>query len=452
MAFLMIASGFSAAQEAQAAAKLSMPKKVTVKAGKSKKIKITAKGYTVQKVTCVSEAQNVKIKTTKKAVTITAKKGTGGQSDFLVTTVTAKKGGKTSDYTFYTNVTIKGSKKKTTKKISTLAELKSLDPTSSTTTYVLANDIDMSGWKEPLMWVYCSFDGAGHTLKNLKVPFIGKLYGGTVENMTFDLAMTSSYNQDGDSYLAPICYLGPGNENEVATVKNCKSTGFMKPAKAHEDQSGGMEPMYVGGLVGNNPNNYGLITNCLNAADITITGDAMVAVGGIIGNIEGQTGVATIVECKNSGNIDVDNSGLSGMGCGVGGIAGYAMSSAVTRDCLNTGKVHAAKSERSGGGITGFGDQRLENCVNLGETSFGVVGGTVDADIIKSWDSSTQMFKNVYYAATIENGFNWNGNPVEVKGVASVSTVTDKSAFAGLDFSKTWTMTDNGPDLKNIPN
>ena len=111
---------------------------------------------------------------------------------------------------------------------------------------------------------------------------------------------------------------------------------------------------------------------------------------------------------------------------------------AVTKDSLNTGNVGATSRDRSGGGITGFGDQRLENCVNLGRTSFGVVGGKVDKDIIDSWNYSAQMFTNVYYSGSIEYGFNWRNNPVEVPGVKSVSDVTDQSAsFLDLPLYKT---------------
>ncbi len=111
MAVLMITSAIVVETKAEAAAKLSVPKKVTVKEGVAKTIKITAKGYTVKKVSCVSEAMNVKIKTTKKAITVTAKKGTAGRSDYIVTTIKAKKGKKTKTFTFGTNITISGTAK-----------------------------------------------------------------------------------------------------------------------------------------------------------------------------------------------------------------------------------------------------------------------------------------------------------------------------------------------------
>ncbi len=443
-------SGLVSSPESEAAAKLSITGKVTVTVGKAKKLSITAKGYTVKKVTCISEAKNVSIKTSKKAVTITAKKGTAGQGDYLVTTIKAKKGKKTKNYKFYTSVTIQGAS--TTEYISTVDQLKKIDTKNSKAKYILKNDIDMSGWTKPFESMYCSIDGAGYTLKNLSVPLVGKLYGGTIENLTFDLAMGSVYEQWGDKYVAPICYIGPGNNNETATIRKCGSTGAINLTNTSGyDQSSDMNPIYVAGLVGTNPNNYGQIEYCYNLAYIKTAGYPKVAVGGIIGNVAGKTGVAVIRECKNSGGISVDNSGDAGMGCGVGGIAGYATSSAMTKDCLNTNNVNATNKDRSGGGLTGFGDQRLENCINLAAADYGVVGGKVDEYIIKSWNYSAQMFKNVYFSSLNEYGFNWEGSPVEVSGVKSVSDMTDQSVFVGFDFTKIWKMTPAGPDLINIP-
>nr|MCR4605036.1 hypothetical protein [Eubacterium sp.] len=226
LSVMMVAAAFSVTPIAEAKAKLSVPTKVTVKAGKSKTMKITAKGYTVKKVKCVSEAKNVTLKTTKKSITVKAKKGTGGMSDFLVTTIKAKKGKKTQSYTFYTNVTITGKATITTKHIKTLAELKKIDAGNNRMKYVLDNDIDMTGWTEPIASMKCSIDGKNHTLENLSVPFVGNMWGATIENLAFDVSIPEGYSIYGDSmYAAPICYLGPGANNEISTVSNCKTTG-----------------------------------------------------------------------------------------------------------------------------------------------------------------------------------------------------------------------------------
>jgi hypothetical protein len=441
----------AAAPNAAVAAKISVPEKITVEVGKPAKLKITAKGYKVKKVACVSEAFNVDVKPAKKAVTITAHKGTEGQSDFLVTTVKAKKGKNTKEFTFYTDVHIKGDAAETEKHISSLEELKVIDAGSASTKYVLDSDIDMAGWTEPLRNVNCSIDGAGHTLRNLSVPFVGKVWGGTIENLTFELNMTSvySYSED-DKYAAPVGYLGPGTKDEGATVKNCKSTGSIKIEGSVET---GYKSAYIGGLVGDNPNNYGLVANCVNEADLYVHGDFKAAVGGIIGYADGRTGEVSVQECANYGTVDaeVDNY----MDVGIGGIVGYGGSFAIAKDCLNAGTVtgiaKGGSKKDQAGGILGCGDYCLENCVSSGKASFGVYGGVIDKDILDSWASSAVMFKNVYYSATIDQGFNWSGNPVEVSGVSEVSSMTDQASFPGLDFGNVWKMGQYGPELKNLP-
>ena len=125
----------------------------------------------------------------------------------------------------------------------------------------------------------------------------------------------------------------------------------------------------------------------------------------------------------------------------------------LAKDCLNTGSVKVIDgSDRLGGGLSGSGDQMLENCVNLGTADRGVFGSSIDKLVVISWFSGgTEFFKNVYITSNYEDGFGWDYEPVEVQGVNKVSDITDKSAFKGLDFDKIWEMTENGPMLRNIP-
>ncbi len=448
LAFVLVASSVAFAPKTNAAAKVSLAKKATVTVGKAKVLKITAKGYKIKKVKSVSEGQNVKIKTSKKSVTITAKKGTEGLSDNVATIVTAKKGKKTKTFKFFTAITIKGNanQKVSEKHIKTVDDLKAITGKSGVK-YILDNDIDMTGWTEPIKYMYDSVDGNGYALKNLSVPFIAKLYGGTVTRLTFDVNMTTVYSLEDEKYVAPIGYIGPGQADQIATVKDCRTTGSINIVDVESEDV----TVYVGGLVGRNPNNYGLVDSCVNKAAITVKGDLRAAVGGIIGEAAGLTDKVIVNKCLNTGDIDAEVK--SYMGVGVGGIVGYGGDFSIAKDCLNKGSVYGkitGGKTYGAGGIMGAGDFCLVNCVSLGKCSYGVYGGQLDEDTIKSWAATKVMYKNVYCSSESENEFNWRKNAVEVEGVHKVSDITDVNSFAGLDFDYVWIMTPYGPDLRNI--
>ena len=467
---LMLIAGLFPARSAQAATKPAKAKvtakanddgtSVTLTIAKTKK----AQGYQIMvkkpgakkftKLATISEDGTAKR-------TYTAEKLAEGEYQFKVRAY-LKNGKKNvwGKYSKAVKVTLGAADKKdddsaSVKYISTLNDLKNIEARNSGVKYVLKNDIDMAGWKEPIAYMYCSLDGAGHTLKNLSVPLAGKLFGGTIENVNFEICISTVYELEDYKYVAPIGYIGPGNNSEIGTVRNCRTTGSIKLSGGNGyDSSDYMSAIFVGGLVGENPNSYGLIEKCVNEADITVKDFANAAIGGIAGVVGGRTRNVVLSECVNLGNIDTDTEKHAMSYCGVGGIAGYGTSSSVIKDCLNLGSVHgtgkdSAGGKINGGGIIGSGDQRLENCVNLGAADFGVFGYRVDKWIVDDWASS-EALKNVYCGSATENEFCWDGSPLEVAGVKKVSDVTSESSFAGLDFKKVWKMTDNGPMLRNI--
>ena len=207
LSLLLILSLFpvSRAEEASAATKAGKPT-VTVKAnddGKSATITIAktknAEGYKIM-VLKPGAKKYVKLATVKKdgsaERTYTAKKLAAGEYKFKIRAYT-KSGKKTvwGKYSKVVSVTVGAGTTNDTaaaaRYISTLDELKKIDARNSEIKYVLKNDIDMTGWKEPIAYMFCSIDGAGHTLKNLSVPLAGKVYGGKIENLTFDLKITT---------------------------------------------------------------------------------------------------------------------------------------------------------------------------------------------------------------------------------------------------------------------
>ncbi len=395
--------------------------------------------------------------------TYTAKKLTEGDYQFKVRAY-LKNGKKTvwGKYSKVTKVTVKAAEKTedtgkddgSVKYIFTQKELAAIEAKNKDAKYVLKNDIDMTGWT-PLEIVYCSIDGAGHTLKNLTVPFIAQLAGGTVENFIFDVKMTTIYEGYADYKLvAPIAFLCGGNNLEVGTVKNCKTTGSIETSGKkgytfdYEDRS----EVDVGGIVAKNPNNLGYIERCVNEASITVKDIPRAYIGGIAGEAGGGTVRDVLVQCKNAGNISGENLYVSG----IGGICGAHNGLMIIKDCLNTGSVkntgYGEEYPRGGGGISGsINSPIMENCVSLGASDYAIAGYRISAQVITNWSYSSAHLANVYYAASIGDGFFWEGNPVEVEGTKAVSDITDKSAFAGPDFTAVWKMGENGPELRNIP-
>ena len=169
------------------------------------------------------------------------------------------------------------------KYISTMSELQNIDTTATKTKYVLKNDIDMKGF-ETFTRLNASLDGAGYTLKNLTVPFTFYLNGATIENVTFDVKLTKVFGIDYYKLIAPIGFLAPGNNSEIAKVINCKSVGEITLTEGGDkmDPDNYEDAINVGGLVAFNPNNYGYLERCVNETSITVKGFPNAAIGGVI--------------------------------------------------------------------------------------------------------------------------------------------------------------------------
>jgi len=105
---VLIFSDFTVSYPAEAAVKVKMAKKTSVEKGKTKKLKIKAKEYTISVITAQSSDKSIAtVKTSKNAVRI---KGVAEGTAEITTTVTALTAkGKTKKYTLKTVVTVTGS-------------------------------------------------------------------------------------------------------------------------------------------------------------------------------------------------------------------------------------------------------------------------------------------------------------------------------------------------------
>jgi len=109
---MVIACSMIPTAQVKASGEFFLPMRASVKPGKTKKLKIKAKGFKVVKVTSESLYGNVTVKASKKSIVVTAKKGTAGKTDCVRTTVKYKKGKYSYERSFDTDIKIAGNQKR----------------------------------------------------------------------------------------------------------------------------------------------------------------------------------------------------------------------------------------------------------------------------------------------------------------------------------------------------
>lgn len=165
-----------------------------------------------------------------------------------------------------------------------------------------------------------------------------------------------------------IAYLAGGS------VKSLTVRGNVTRANAATKKA----PSYVGGIVGLITSAGGTVTDCTNYA--TVTGPDYCSVGGIVGH---NTGVATIENCANYGEIKGGN--LDSSNIGIGGIIGRIdQDDTRIENCINNGAVSstgsAATTAGTGGivGISGMSRAVIDGCINNGTVSgYRFIGGVI---------------------------------------------------------------------------
>ena len=248
-----------------------------------------------------------------------------------------------------------------------------------------------------------TFDGAGHTITNLKVTSSDAVVayflmpdihtaaalfgvvgtGGRVENLTVSADITneprtsaSTNNIYGDA--AAIVGYNHG------TVTNCTAGGTVTAKDAN---------CYAGGIAAINLR--GTIVGCSNRSTVTLANSVQ-----YVGGITGHNDYGTIPGCSNSGTVK----GLKSTGCSAGGIAG-AVNGTITggtitngtiTNCTNSGTVSGG--ERNGG-IAGWNHTgKITNCTNSGSvtTDGGKAGG------IAGWNNNASSITNCTNSGTVE--------------------------------------------------
>lgn len=249
--------------------------------------------------------------------------------------------------------------------------------------YMLSADIDMTGktMVSAPKW-YATLDGNGHAIKNWNImsdqPLVDTNYG-TISNLVIDSSCTYTFtNSRTDNSL--ICKSNSGTGYIIGCV--CNVSGSATFAEVPSVRFGTMASY-----------SSGCIWDCVNNGNFTIKAGAVQQgvssfnyMGSMVGYFSkgtGNTEAQTIRNCKNTGTISLEYTTLP-KGCCVGGIAGAtststklatAVNKGLITDCENTGDV-TFKVDASGtcvpnvGGIAGFLECDIKNCVNRGKVSF----------------------------------------------------------------------------------
>lgn len=219
---------------------------------------------------------------------------------------------------------------------------------------------------------------------------------------------------------------------EGGSVKNLTVRGNVTRANAATAKA----VSYVGGIVGMITSAGGTVTGCTNYA--TVTGPDYCSVGGIVGH---NTGVATIENCANYGEIKGGN--LYSSNIGIGGIIGrIAKGGTQVTNCHNYGKVSGTNATGSTtsngiGGVAGFvgGASTLTNVSNEGAISGpravgGIIGGTSATITVNDADNSGVVTATDSYIGGIVGYVNGTGNALT--DCTNTGNITGAKCIGGI--------------------
>ncbi len=201
-----------------------------------------------------------------------------------------------------------------------------------------------------------TFDGKGHTIKNLSYSntadnysagLFGVVNNGSISNTTIEGGNLKSIDSAGA--IAGVM-LGE------TTIENCSNNGVSVEADGA-----------AGGIAGRAYGSKNIVSGCSNSADITSAEKA----GGIVGIASAASSTTQINNCTNSGKITEGNAGI-------GGILGYAGSAVEINSCVNKGNVGTSDENYAGGmvGIViGSATVTATGCTNSGKVIGNNAGG-----------------------------------------------------------------------------
>ena len=369
------------------------------------------------KLTATVEPENTTIKTivwTSSDDSVTVKDGVVTAAKAGTATVTATCGSVKAECTVTVNAVTEPTVTDGVYQIGTVAELvwfaKQVNGGNSAIKGVLTGDIDLTG----LNWTPIgtssnkfagSFDGAGHTIKNLSIDYATAKSGervylglfGNVEGAKDTYAVIKDLTVEGSVRAASSYSVYTGSVGGViGKGQNLTLTGVIARVTVTADTNVG-KVCSVGGLAGTLLNCT--MANCGNECAVS----GVQNVGGLVGWFYGDT----MTGCYNTGSV-------TGTALGVGGITGYAKKAAIT-NVYNTGAASTTKNQ-VGGLIGVMENSTLTNAYSTGKITVSETGG----DAVGAAVGWAETLSNVFYLeGTAATGVG-KGGTAEVKTAAEL--------------------------------
>lgn len=216
---------------------------------------------------------------------------------------------------------------------------------SATEPITIAADLDFAGLSLPKgKNLPCEFEGAGHTIKNLKLtgPMFGTIAStGSVSNLTID--SSCEYTTAVSGFHAIIAGISAGKIENVTNKANL-TLNYTADASALT---------VIGGIVAES---NGTLNSCTNEGNVTMkAADGVKFLGSLVGGVCGYAS-SNITDCHNKGAVTVDGGyltwasadrfvyGTAALSTGGKGLpihcAGVVVSAATdVIGCTNSGKV-----------------------------------------------------------------------------------------------------------------
>ena len=280
---------------------------------------------------------------------------------------------------------------------------------------VLTGDIDLTGINWTPIGNYTkpfagSFDGAGHTIKNLTIDYATakaseRVYlglFGNVEGAKDAYAVIKDLTVEGTVRASSSYSVYSGSVGGVVgSGKYLTLTGVIARVNVSADENVG-KACSVGGVAG-------LLTNCT----MTSCGNEA-AVSGVqnVGGLVGWFYAGTMTGCYNTGSV-------TGTTLGVGGITGYAKNAAIT-NVYNTGAASTTRNQI--GGLIGVMEKStLTNAYTTGNITVSETGGNAVGAAVGWADTLSNVF---YLEGTAATGVGRDGTAevktaAELKGLAA---------------------------------
>ena len=275
--------------------------------------------------------------------------------------------------------------------IGTASELvwfaKQVNGVSGAISAALTKDVDLEGVVWTPIGAYPkkfsgSFDGKGHTIRNLCVDYETAAQGervylglfGCVEGTKEQHAVIRALQVEGSVQAASGFSVYTGAIGGiVGDAKYAELSGLVSRVAVSADENVG-KAADLGGLGGVLVNCT--LTNCGNEGDVS----GVKNLGGVCYELYS----GTMTGCYNTGSV-------TGTGTCVGGLMGYAKQAQLT-NVYNTGNVSTAKNQI--GGLIGVMEKAsLTNAYNTGMVTVAETGGT-QVGAVAGW---AETLSNVYY-------------------------------------------------------